>query len=50
MCRGSETALRDQQEERGPVWFWERPKDQKALDRMQAKRGNSVEIGREQGG
>lgn len=29
MCRGNETALKDQREERGPAWLWARLKDQK---------------------
>ena len=29
MCRGNETALKDQREEWGPEWLWARLKDQK---------------------
>lgn len=29
MCRGNEIALKDQQEEQGPVWLWDRQRSRR---------------------
>jgi hypothetical protein len=45
MYRGNETALKDKQEEQGPMWLCDGPKDQKELGRMQRKKGTLVGLG-----
>lgn len=47
MCRGNEIGLNNQQEEQGPEWLWDSPKDQRELGRRQGKWGNSMGLERQ---